>query len=74
MSRFSRAIASSRSSSLIRYWSAVSLVALSVALSSPCSDSVIHELKDLGTTSNFWPAATLKCCSVTSLMASLLNS
>ena len=35
MSRFSRAIASSRSSSRIRCWSAVSLDAPSVALSSP---------------------------------------
>lgn len=69
------AIASSRSSYLIRCWPAVSLAAPSVDFSSKRSASAIHERMDLGSASNCRPAAaTFICCSVTSLMASLLNS
>ena len=75
MSRSSRAMASSRSSSRMRCWSGVSLEAPSVALSSPRFDYAIQERIDFGSTSNCLPAAaTLRCCSMTSLVASLLNS
>ena len=53
----------------------VSLVTPNVALSSPRSACAIQARMDLGSISNWRPAyATLRFCSVTSLMASFLNS
>ena len=75
MSRSSRAMASSRSSSRIRNWSDVSLATPMLALSVPASYKATHVLSDFGAMSRLrLTSANVKSCCLNKRTASFLNS